>query len=262
MNAPSTGSLVTSAGTWTFGAGDAILLNGNQAAGGYGVTMLVYNQGKLYVASNVGNWYLWNGSGWTAVSGDPRISISPDGSILNAPSIGSLVTSAGTWTFASVAVNGNYAILLNGKQAAGGSAVTMLVYNLGKLYVASLAGNWYVWNGSSWSYASGDPRGGQTKTITASAGTNGSITPSGSVSVNYGANQTFTVTPAAGYNIYQLLVDGSPQISQPGTVNSYVYTFIDVTSAHTISASFISTQQTETITASAGANGSISPSGQ
>ena len=35
-----------------------------------------------------------------------------------------------------------------------------------------------------------------TYTITASAGANGSISPSGAMTVNYGANQTFTITPA------------------------------------------------------------------
>ena len=39
----------------------------------------------------------------------------------------------------------------------------------------------------------------QTETITASAGSGGTINPTGSMSVNYGANQTFTVTPNAGY---------------------------------------------------------------
>ena len=34
-----------------------------------------------------------------------------------------------------------------------------------------------------------------TYTITASAGANGTISPTGAVSVNYGANQTFTITP-------------------------------------------------------------------
>ena len=37
--------------------------------------------------------------------------------------------------------------------------------------------------------------------ITASAGAGGSISPDGSVSVKYGDNQTFTITPNTGYNI-------------------------------------------------------------
>ena len=41
----------------------------------------------------------------------------------------------------------------------------------------------------------------KTYTITASAGTGGSISPSGGVSVQSGANQTFTITPNTGYKI-------------------------------------------------------------
>ncbi|HQQ13119.1 MAG TPA: cohesin domain-containing protein, partial [Bacteroidales bacterium] len=90
-------------------------------------------------------------------------------------------------------------------------------------------------------------------TITASAGTGGSISPSGAVSVNNGANQTFTITPNTGYSIANVLVDGV----SVGAVPSY--TFSNVTANHTIAASF--SVNTYTITATAGANGSISPSG-
>jgi hypothetical protein len=71
-----------------------------------------------------------------------------------------------------------------------------------------------------------------TYTITASAGTGGAITPSGAVSVNYGSDETFTITPNAGYDILDVLVDGS----SVGAVTSY--TFSSVTASHTIAASF------------------------
>ena len=90
-------------------------------------------------------------------------------------------------------------------------------------------------------------------TITASAGANGSISPSGTVLVNEGANQTFTIAPTSGFEIADVLVDGS----SVGAVASY--TFTNVTANHTIAATFSAIQHT--ITASAGANGSISPSG-
>ena len=93
-----------------------------------------------------------------------------------------------------------------------------------------------------------------TYTITASAGVNGSISPIGSVSVNYGASQIFTITPNAGYNINQVLVDG--QVASLASNNAY--TFNNVMSGHTISASFI---VYKTITASSGTGGTISPSG-
>jgi hypothetical protein len=90
-------------------------------------------------------------------------------------------------------------------------------------------------------------------TITASAGANGSITPSGAVSVASGESQTFTITPDPHYHVADVLVDGS----SVGAVPSF--TFTGVVANHTISASFAFT--THTITASAGPNGSIAPSG-
>jgi len=45
-------------------------------------------------------------------------------------------------------------------------------------------------------------------TITAVAGENGSITPSGSVIANYGESKTFTITPAKGHKISDVKVDG------------------------------------------------------
>ncbi len=90
-------------------------------------------------------------------------------------------------------------------------------------------------------------------TITASAGANGAISPSGAVGVNCGANQSFTITPAACYHVANVLVDGA----SVGAVTSY--TFTNVQAAHTISVTFAATSYT--ITASAGANGTLSPSG-
>ena len=74
-----------------------------------------------------------------------------------------------------------------------------------------------------------------TFTITASAGANGSIDPDGDVSVNYGDDQGFTITPDPGYAIDDVLVDG---VSNPGAVAAGSYTFTDVTGGHTISATF------------------------
>jgi uncharacterized protein (TIGR02145 family) len=89
--------------------------------------------------------------------------------------------------------------------------------------------------------------------ITASAGANGAIDPSGSVSVPLGTNKTFTITPSANYKVLDVLVDGV----SAGPVTSY--TFSNVTINHTISATF--TLITYTINATAGANGTISPNG-
>ena len=92
-----------------------------------------------------------------------------------------------------------------------------------------------------------------TYTLTASAGSNGTISPSGAVSVNYGGNQTFTFTPATGYQVASVAVDGT------AVTTASSYTFSNVTANHTISVTFAPT--TYTLTASAGSNGTISPSG-
>jgi hypothetical protein len=95
-----------------------------------------------------------------------------------------------------------------------------------------------------------------TYTITASAGSHGSISPSGSVLVNQGAGVTFTITPDPGYLIEQVTVDGVQQ----GAIASYPFT--NVQADHTIQATFTpGLVTTYTITASAGPNGTIVPLG-
>lgn len=76
-------------------------------------------------------------------------------------------------------------------------------------------------------------------TITATAGANGSISPSGTVKVASGGSQTFTITPATGYEIDTLKVDGSAVSSATS------YTFSNVDKAHTIEATFKKTQSPE-----------------
>jgi conserved repeat domain len=90
-----------------------------------------------------------------------------------------------------------------------------------------------------------------TYTITPSAGANGSISPNSVQNVTHGQNQSFTITPDAGYQVADVLVDGV----SVGVVNSYSFT--NVGANHTISAQF--EPITYTITPSAGMNGSISP---
>ena len=67
-----------------------------------------------------------------------------------------------------------------------------------------------------------------TYTVTASAGTNGSISPSGTVTVDHGSSQTFTITPDTNYHIEDVIVDGT-------SVGAKVtYTFSDIASNHLI----------------------------
>ena len=88
--------------------------------------------------------------------------------------------------------------------------------------------------------------------ITASAGSGGSISPSGAVSVNTGATATFTVTPDGGHRIDSVTGCG-------GTLDGNTYTTAAITADCSVSATFA--LNTYTVTASAGNGGSISPSG-
>ena len=68
--------------------------------------------------------------------------------------------------------------------------------------------------------------------ITASAGTGGTINPSGVVTVNQGESQTFDIAPGAGHVVTDVIVDGE------SIGASLSYEFSKVSSNHTIAASF------------------------
>ena len=91
-------------------------------------------------------------------------------------------------------------------------------------------------------------------TITASAGAGCTISPSGTQTVAYGTNKTFTITPSAGYMLDALVVDGTPTGTTPLT-----YTFLAVAANHTIYATC--RVQSLTIEATTGDGGTISPAG-
>ena len=71
-----------------------------------------------------------------------------------------------------------------------------------------------------------------TYNISASCGTGGTISPSGTTSVAYGSSKTYTIQPMDGYEIADVIVDGK----SVGAVTSY--TFSNIAQAHTIKATF------------------------
>jgi len=91
-------------------------------------------------------------------------------------------------------------------------------------------------------------------TITATSGTNGTITPEGTSNVLYGEGLNYTFTPNTGYKVKDVKVNNS----SVGTVNSY--SFSNVTSNQTISVEFEKIMLT--INVICGDNGTISPSGE
>ncbi|RLC20272.1 MAG: hypothetical protein DRI57_05220, partial [Deltaproteobacteria bacterium] len=87
----------------------------------------------------------------------------------------------------------------------------------------------------------------QKATITATSGENGSISP-GTVTVNAGTGQMFTMEPAPGYQVADVLVDGE----SAGPINTY--TFENIAADHFISVTFEEIIIPYTITATSGEN--------
>jgi len=171
---------------------------------------------------------------------------SPDGTILNAPVTGlsspvsSLVTRAGIWTFSSNSHGGGNYVLLNGSTQGSDNFIgdQLLVYNNGQLYLYLSDFGWLLWNGATngndpWTGPIPDPWTKAQEIITASAGFGGTITPAGTLLVNQGSNQTFSIVPNYGYGLSQVLVDGTAIIPPPSS-----YTFSNISSTHSIAVSF------------------------
>ena len=95
--------------------------------------------------------------------------------------------------------------------------------------------------------------------ITATAGEGGFISPMGTVYVDDDENQSFTITPAACYQIASVMVDETDVTEEVAEANGF-YTFENVTANHTIAATFA--QITYTITVNAGENGTITPNNE
>ena len=101
-------------------------------------------------------------------------------------------------------------------------------------------------------------------TITATAGEFGSIVPSGEVEVACGSEQTFTITPNEScYGIAEVQVDGEEvDVEIDEDTGARTYTFTDVSSDHTIHATFEEITEPYIITATSDEFGSIVPSGE
>jgi hypothetical protein len=69
-------------------------------------------------------------------------------------------------------------------------------------------------------------------TVTVTSGAGGYVNPMGTVLINPGGSQTFSITPLTGYSVTNVVVDGFSR----GATNSW--TFSNVTANHTLSAVF------------------------
>ena len=106
----------------------------------------------------------------------------------------------------------------------------------------------------------------KTYTIEASAGTHGTISPSGTTTVEKGATVVYTITPDSGYHISDVFINGTRVIGDELAyiVNTGKYTFTNVNRNHTIQVVFEADGAPvvfHTIISSAGAHGTITPLG-
>lgn len=128
---------------------------------------------------------------------------------------GSIASSPGTPTRAGFTFNGWFTA------SSGGSAISF-PYTHGQTANFTLYAQWTA-----------------TYMITVTAGLGGSISPVTSL-VNAGSNNTYTITPAAGYLISDVTVDGTSAAAL--TTGNYAaggtYVFTDVQANHTISVTF------------------------
>ena len=163
-----------------------------------------------------------------------------------------ILASAGTG--GRITPQGNISILYNGNQTFAISANTG--YNISDVLIDDVSA------GAVTTYSFSDVTTGHrisalftpiTYSIAATAGTNGFISPTGNVTVNHGSNQTFTISPATGFQISDVRIDNVSAGPVPA------YTFTNISANHTISATF--TVATYSLTASSGTGGSVSPSG-
>ena len=137
------------------------------------------------------------------------------------------------------AVSGNgEPVSINGQALSTGGSATVAIPNSGTTdIVVGIGAKTYTLtilrNSGTGGNAGGGGSGYSYYTIKATAGTGGSISPSGNVSVREGRDQTFTITPDKGYAVSNVKIDGK----SIGAVKSY--TFENVRRTHTIEVIFM-----------------------
>jgi len=150
---------------------------------------------------------------------------------------GTVTATGGDGYVSSGGINGGAGIGGGGSKDGQGGAAGIITINGGT--VNATGGSASNGNaGANIGAGGGGTGGGEEttfKTITATAGAGGRISPSGSVQVSEGADATFTITPDSGYSIASVKVDNA---DNPTAVSSGSYTFANVTGTHTIAVAF------------------------
>jgi carboxypeptidase family protein len=130
---------------WTIGANQVILLNGVQAAGGFG-SQILWKNTTIFVLGTDNNFWQWTGSGWVFVGPVPPGgggTASADGTTVP-PAVQIVDNFGSVWT-----IGAGQVILRNGVQAAGGFGSEILWKNT-SIYVLGTGNTWYQWTGAGW----------------------------------------------------------------------------------------------------------------
>jgi hypothetical protein len=209
------GTIYDKAGrAWSLGAASTgtpgnqqILLNGASAYGGYGADLAIDSTGIAWHMNTFGNWYSFNGSGWTGQSGTPNFAVPSPAGLAITPNAGGNVTdgAGNVWSFAPAVASGNNEVLINGFAAFGAWAIKIVIDTTGTMWHENAAGGWWRYNGNGgWTgqaaapaYATPSPAGA---TITPQPG--GVVTDAAS------HVWSFSSTTASGNN--QVLINGQP----------------------------------------------------
>lgn len=167
-----------------------------------------------YYEGNIGTYLLSIGITRTQITNSYTVSVSAN------PSNGGTVSGGGTYNQGAsctvhASANSDFVFTNwteNGSQVSTNANYTFTV-NGNRNLVANFAQNTY--------------------TIQASAGANGVITPSGTINVAKGTNQSFTMIPDTGYEVQAVYIDGNAV----GALTTY--TFNNVNANHQIYVTFI-----------------------
>ncbi len=97
-------------------------------------------------------------------------------------------------------------------------------------------------------------------TITATANANGTLSPNGTATVDYGTSKTYTAKANVGYYIEKVTIDTTEtEYTQDDNMTTYEYTFENIVANHTIDVMFA--QASYVVTAEKPENGTITPEG-
>ncbi|WP_345077111.1 Ig-like domain-containing protein, partial [Nemorincola caseinilytica] len=214
------------------------------------VTIKLDNTGTPYVgfidgsASNGYSVRKYNGSSWEGVGSNGFVQPLKPAMILDAngkPIVSYADLSADEKLTVKKFDGSNWVTL--GNASFTGSAVNQrpaIAMSNGTLYAAFSRISSMFYKAEVYKYGHGG-----SYTITSSAGAHGSISPNGNSTLCEGSTQVYTITPASGYHVLDVTLDGS----SVGAVTTY--TLSAIAAAHTVNATFEENCDPVTITSAA-----------